>query len=93
MPNGKLGLKRDLAIQSDFIPLQLWHYVEKLKMPFLLLIGSESAIVDPDQQKRFREIRPDLWMITVHGAGHQIVHDKLDEFEGIIRAFLQRNGL
>ena len=93
LPTGKLGLKRDVLIQRDFVPLELWHYVERVRAPFLLLVGSESAIVGPDQQTRFRQIRPDIEIVTVQGAGHIIVHDKPEEFERAVLDFLRRHAL
>jgi pimeloyl-ACP methyl ester carboxylesterase len=93
LPNGKLGLKRDVAIQRDFVPLELWHYVEKVKAPFLLLVGTESEIVGQDQQTRFKQIRPGIEIVTVPGAGHIIVHDKPQEFERLVADFLKRHGV
>lgn len=93
LSNGKLGLKRDVAIQRDFVPLELWNYVEKVTAPFLLLVGSESVIVGSDQQERFRAIIPDIEIVTVQDAGHIIVHDKPEEFEEIVRRFLGDKGL
>jgi len=93
LPTGKLGLKRDVLIQRDFGPLELWHYVERVRAPFLLLVGSESAIVGQDQQARFRQIRPDIEIVTVQGAGHIIVHDKPEEFERVVLDFLGRHKL
>lgn len=92
LPSGKLGLKRDPAIQRDFVPLELWGYVEKVKAPFLLILGSESTIVGEDQQARFRELTPQVEMVTVQGAGHIVVHDRPEEFEVAVRAFLRRHG-
>jgi pimeloyl-ACP methyl ester carboxylesterase len=93
LPNGKLGLKRDPAIQRDFVPLELWGYVEKVRAPFLLLLGSESTIVGEDQRMRFRELAPHIEIETVQGAGHIVVHDRLDAFEAAVRSFLRRRGL
>ena len=93
LPNGKLGLKRDHLIQRDFVALELWSYVEAVRAPFMLLIGSESTIVGEDQQQRFRELAGDISMVTVQDAGHIIVHDKLDEFESAVRDFLKAHGL
>ncbi|MCL0044561.1 alpha/beta hydrolase [Dehalococcoidia bacterium] len=88
LSNGKLGLKRDPAIQRDFVPLELWHYVEKITAKFLLMIGTESNIVGKDQQERFCEILPDIQIVTIEGAGHIIVQDKPEEFEAAILEFL-----
>jgi pimeloyl-ACP methyl ester carboxylesterase len=93
LPNGKLGLKRDILIQKDFIALELWHYVEKVRAPFLVMPGSESEIVGQDQQVRFPQIRPDVEIITVQDAGHMIVHDQPEVFEEVVLRFLERHGL
>jgi pimeloyl-ACP methyl ester carboxylesterase len=93
LPNGRLGLKRDPMIQRGMVALELWNYVEEVRAPFMLLIGSESTIVDEDQQQRFRQIVPDISMVTVQDAGHVIVHDKLDEFESTVRNFLKTFSL
>ncbi|MBI4201954.1 MAG: alpha/beta hydrolase [Chloroflexi bacterium] len=93
LPNGLLGLKRDTAIQRDFVPLELWHYVEQVTSPFLLMLGSESAIVGEDQQARFQQLQPAMETVTVQGAGHHIVHDKPEEFEAIVLSFLKCHGL
>ena len=80
-------------IQRGMVALELWNYVEEVRAPFMLLIGSESTIVDEDQQQRFRQIVPDISMVTVQDAGHVIVHDKLDEFESTVRSFLKTHSL
>lgn len=88
LTNGKLGLKRDPAIQRDFVPLELWHYVEKITAKFLLMIGTESNIVGKDQQDRFVEIIPNIQIVPIEDAGHIIVQDRPREFESVIRTFL-----
>jgi pimeloyl-ACP methyl ester carboxylesterase len=93
LPGGKLGLKRDPMIQRDFIPLQLWQYVERVPGPFLLLIGAESVIVSPEHRDRMIQTIPGGRAVTFQGAGHYIVHDKPDEFENTVREFLTSHGL
>ncbi|MBI4539108.1 MAG: alpha/beta hydrolase [Gemmatimonadetes bacterium] len=93
LPNGKLGLKRDPAVQRDLVPLELWHYVERLRAPLLVLIGSESSIVGKDQQDRFRQILPTVELVTIQDAGHIIVHDQPEAFERAVRQFLAQHGL
>jgi pimeloyl-ACP methyl ester carboxylesterase len=93
LPNGKLGLKRDPAILRDLRPLELWNYVEKVKVPFLLVLGSQSTIVGKDQIDKFRSILPTVQIVTVQNAGHIVVHDQPDVFERTIRDFLDRHGL
>ena len=93
LPNGKLGLKRDVLIQKDFVPLELWRYVEQVKAPFLLMPGSESEIVGEDQQIRFKQLRPDIEITTIKDAGHLIVHEQPEVFDRTILDFLHRHGL
>ena len=88
LANGKLGLRRDPAIQRDFVPLELWNYVENITAEFLLMIGAESTIVGKDQQERFYEIVPNIQIVTIEDAGHIIVQDKPAEFEAAVRKFL-----
>ena len=93
LANGKLGLKRDPAIQGDFVPLELWHYVEKVRAPFLLMLGSQSAIVSSEHRDRMVEMIPRGRAVTIQDAGHIIVHDKPDEFDRAVREFLASHGL
>ncbi len=93
LSGGKLGLKRDPMIQRDFVPLELWQYVERVPGPFLLLIGAESAIVSAEHRDRMVRTIPGSRAVTFQGAGHYIVHDKLDEFESTVREFLSSHGL
>lgn len=88
LPNGKLGLKRDPLIQRDFVPLELWNYMEKVQAPLLLLLGSESTIVSSEQRDRMVGMVADGTAMTIQGAGHIIVHDKPEEFERAVRRFL-----
>jgi pimeloyl-ACP methyl ester carboxylesterase len=87
--NGKLGLKRDPAVLADLVALELWNYVEALRAPLLLILGSESTIVGQDQQDRFRAIKPDTRIVTIQDAGHIVVHDKPAEFERVVREFVR----
>ena len=93
LANGRLGLKRDQATLRDLVSLELWHYVEQVQVPFMLMIGAESEIVDADQQRRFRELAPQIRLEHVAEAGHLIVHDQPAVFERTIREFLAANDL
>ena len=88
-----MGLKRDPMIQRDFVPLELWQYVERVPGPFLLMIGAESAIVSPEHRDRMVRTIPGSRAVTFQGAGHYIIHDKPDEFESAVREFFTNHGL
>ena len=93
LPNGKLVLKRDPAIQSGFVPLELWSYVEEVRSPFLLVLGSESSIVSPEQRDQMLHTIPDSQVVTIDGAGHIVVHDQPQGFERVVRGFLKDHDL
>jgi len=59
----------------------------------LMILGSESQIVDEEQRKRVRELAPHVEMETIQGAGHYPIEDKPDAFESTVRNFLHRHNL
>ena len=93
LPNGKLRLKRDPGTSQGFVPLKLWDYVERVRAPFLLVVGSESAIVTADQREGVLRIIPDSELVEIEGAGHIIVQDRPEDFEQAVRHFLTNHGL
>jgi pimeloyl-ACP methyl ester carboxylesterase len=68
----------------------LWPYVERIKAPTLLLIGEESDLVTPETQERMENTVPDIEVIKVKGTGHMIPQDRPEEFEKLIKAYLER---
>jgi pimeloyl-ACP methyl ester carboxylesterase len=50
--------------------------------------GSESWAPDPEADGRAKAFR-DARILTVPGAGHWVHHDRLAEFLGAVREFLQ----
>ena len=68
----------------------LWPYVERIEVPTLLLIGEESDLVTPETRERMEDTMPDIEAIKVRGAGHMIPQDRPEEFEKLVKGFLDR---
>ena len=68
----------------------LWPYVERIETPTLLLKGEQSDLVAPKVLRRMEEAMPDLEVVEVENASHMIPQDAPDEFEGLVRGFLQK---
>ncbi len=68
----------------------LWPYVERIKAPTLLLIGEESDLVTPETQERMENTVPDIEAIKVKSTGHMIPQDRPEEFEKLVKAYLER---
>ncbi|MGQ9679236.1 MAG: alpha/beta fold hydrolase [Candidatus Bathyarchaeia archaeon] len=87
---GRLKLKPygDIIRRSLFI--DLWPYLEKIKIPTLLILGKESTLVSPATVDRMRKIMPQLQVSTIENASHMVPQDRPAEFEDIVRRFLEK---
>jgi pimeloyl-ACP methyl ester carboxylesterase len=68
----------------------LWPYVKRIKAPTLLLKGEESDLVTPKTRERMENTVLDIESIVVEGVGHMIPQNRPEEFEKIVRGFLER---
>jgi pimeloyl-ACP methyl ester carboxylesterase len=68
----------------------LWPYVERIETPTLLLKGEQSDLVTPKTRKRMEETMPDLEVVEVKNADHMIPQDVPEEFERLVRGFLEK---
>ncbi len=68
----------------------LWPYVERIVTPTLLLRGEQSDLVTPETLKRMEDTLPELDVVEVENTGHMIPQDVPEEFERLVRGFLNR---
>jgi pimeloyl-ACP methyl ester carboxylesterase len=68
---------------------ELWDAVGRVKVPFTLLRGSLSPVVDDDDVAELQRRNPDARVIVVEGAGHSIQGDKPIELASLLREVLQ----
>ena len=62
--------------------------VRGLRPPTLLLYGTKSFDFEPAIAQRFRELRPDLRLTTIEGAGHNLHRERPDIVNAAIADFL-----
>lgn len=72
------------------LQIDLWPYISRIKIPILLLTGEESDLVTNSTKKRMEEYLSCLDVIEVKGTGHMIPQDKPEEFEILVRRFLEK---
>lgn len=66
----------------------LWDAVSRSSMPFTLVRGSLSPVVDDDDVAEVLRRRPDAVVQVVEGAGHSIQGDKPVELAGLLAEML-----
>jgi pimeloyl-ACP methyl ester carboxylesterase len=87
---GALKLKPSGERVRGGLVIDLWPYVERIEIPTLLLKGEQSELVTPETWKRMEEAIPDLEVIEVKNADHMIPQDVPEEFERLVRGFLEK---
>jgi pimeloyl-ACP methyl ester carboxylesterase len=93
LPNGKYTWKydkflRDQRRQRTTPPVDLWPVVRRIKVPTLIMRGSESDIFAIETAKRMQELIPGSRFVEIQGAGHSIPADAPEAFEKAVREFL-----
>jgi pimeloyl-ACP methyl ester carboxylesterase len=89
-PDGSLKPKPTGSPTMTSYFTDLWPYVERIKVPTELILGSESQLVTSEKRERMMKLIPGLEVVTVMGASHMVPQDKPEDFEKEIRAFLKR---
>ncbi len=87
---GRLRLKGTGNAIRPSLAIDLWPYVERIRVPTLLVIGSESDLVSEGAVERMRRAVPGLEVEVVEGATHMVPQDRPEEFERCIRSFIGR---
>jgi esterase len=93
LPNGKYTWKYDQFLreqrrQRPTPTVDLWPVVRRIKVPTLIMRGSESDIFTVDTAKRMQELIPGSRFVEIRGAGHAIPADAPEAFEQAVREFL-----
>jgi pimeloyl-ACP methyl ester carboxylesterase len=71
---------------ADFRPL--WGAIDAVRVPLLLVRGSESGVVDAADVAELRRRQPGARVEVVAGAGHSVQGDRPLELAGLLAAFL-----
>jgi pimeloyl-ACP methyl ester carboxylesterase len=65
----------------------LWEDLERVPVPVMLVIGTDSGVVDAADIEEFRRRRPGTRVEFVEGAGHSIQGDQPVRLAGLIDDF------
>ena len=93
MPDGKFTWKYDKALRDQrrrgtTPTVDLWPVVRRIKVPTLVMRGSESDILSVDTARRMHDLIPGSQFVEIRGAGHSIPADAPEAFEKAVREFL-----
>lgn len=69
------------------------HAAVNIKVPTMLVKGSESDIVSDETAAHMRELMPHVDFVDISGAGHMVAGDRNDAFNSAIFSFLEKHGL
>jgi len=90
--DGTLRLKPTGDSIRSTLATNLWPHAERILAPTILIIGGDSDLVKPEAVSRLRSHIPRLEVVQVPGASHMVPQDRPDEFETILRGFIQKYG-
>jgi len=90
MPDNSLKPKPTGSPAMTRYYTDLWPYVERIRVPAKLVLGSESPLVTLEKRERMAKLIPGLEVSTVKGASHMVPQDKPAEFEKEVRSFLAK---
>lgn len=61
-----------------------------LRVPVLVLFGTEDAMIPPEMGRAYRERLPNCHYILVYDAGHALDADRPEAFAAVVSDFLER---
>jgi pimeloyl-ACP methyl ester carboxylesterase len=64
----------------------LWNAVERVQVPFIVVRGGTSPVVDDEDIAEVERRNPKARVVVVDGAGHSVQGDKPRELAGILNS-------
>lgn len=83
-PAGIIGALRGMAERPDSTDL-----LGEIAVPTLVVVGSEDTVTPPEGAEAFAAAIPDAQFEVIDGAGHLSTFEKPDEFNDLVREFLE----
>ncbi len=80
------GLERPGTPEEGVVPggPDLWQDVSDVRVPYTLVRGSLSPVVDDDDVAELRRRQPDVRVVVVDGAGHSVQGDRPLELAALL---------
>ncbi len=63
--------------------------VSTIRVPILLVIGDNGAVVSLETARQLRDLNPHLQIEQIRDAGHGLPYDQPNGFEAVVRSFLR----
>ncbi|MDO9486244.1 MAG: alpha/beta hydrolase [Actinomycetota bacterium] len=76
-------------LNDDF--LALWHEVNGIEIPIMLVRGGASAFVTEEHVAEFRSRAKDFRFAIVDGAGHSVQSDRPAELAALLTEYIEEN--
>jgi esterase len=100
---GGYQLRRDLSFRDNFkkaldtgqsapVPAYLWPMLSELKIPALVIRGSQSDMLDAATLEKARRANPRVTGVELAGS-HDLAGDNPDGLAKAVRSFLDRSGV
>mgnify|MGYP000994387280 FL=1 len=82
---------RIVATAKSAIRHNLGDKLHLIKIPVLLIWGKEDSVTPPFVGEKFEELLPDAKLYLIDKCGHAPMMEKPDEFNEILKSFLEKN--
>jgi pimeloyl-ACP methyl ester carboxylesterase len=100
---GGFQLRRDLSFRDNFrkaldsgqsapVPAFLWPMLSALKIPTLVIRGTQSDMLDAPAVEKARQANPSVTAVEIVGS-HDLAGDNPNDLAAAIRGFLDKSGI
>jgi len=80
-----------LRYMTEYPFIQEYQALSKIKMPKLLIWGSDDQTIPISESEILRELMPDMEYQVIQGGGHVPSMEKPEAFNAVLLKFLQEN--
>jgi len=80
-----------LRYMTEYPFIQEYQALAKIKMPKLLIWGSDDQIIPISESEILRELMPDMEYQVIQGSGHVPSMEKPEAFNAVLLKFLREN--
>nr|MDJ0867591.1 alpha/beta hydrolase [Myxococcota bacterium] len=81
--------EREAAAWSQRETERLWHHLERVRCPALVLRGARSTVLSAAAAERMGSVLRDARCVTLAGAGHAVMLDAPEAFIAAVGEFLR----
>ena len=80
-------------LQAQSQARELWDDLATLAVPLLLARGGDGGIVGAAAERRYRTVRPDVEVVTIPGATHDVFRPDRIAYPAAVADFIHRRAL